>query len=119
MGKKTILFVDDDPDIREALRDRLVNADYSVLTAKNGPEALQLIETAQIDGVLLDVRMPGMDGMKVLRQLRQKSQHIPVIIVTASVEKEKLQEAMQMGATDAVRKPIEYDELLSKIRAYI
>src|SRR5579885_3485053 len=116
MEQKVILLVDDDPDIREALADRLADAHYRVLTARSGAEALQHIDRGSIDGVLLDIRMPGMDGVAVLTHMRQRHANIPVIVVTASMEKDKLQAVMKVGAADVVTKPVSYGDLLFKIK---
>jgi len=113
--QKTILVVDDDFDIREVICDRLSSAGYTVLTAQNGAQALELVGGSPLHGVLLDIRMPGMDGMAVLATVHRDQPQLPIIVVTASVEKDKLAKLICAGAVDYVIKPLEYAELMDKI----
>jgi two-component system response regulator GlrR len=115
---KTLLLVDDDPDILEVIRDRLSSLGYTVLTAHDGYEALEIIKRDVLHGVLLDVRMPKLDGLTLLTRLSKDSPQLPIIVVTASVEKEKLADLKRAGAIDCVTKPLDYADLLSKIRLH-
>jgi CheY-like chemotaxis protein len=115
---KTLLLVDDDPDILEVIRDRLSSLGYTVLTAHDGYEALEIIKRDLLHGVLLDIRMPKLDGLTLLTRLRKDSPQVPIIVVTASVEKEKLADLKRAGAIDYVTKPLGYADLLSKIRLH-
>ena len=113
--QKTILVVDDDFDIREVLCDRLSSVGYAVLTAQNGAQALELVKGSQLHGMLLDMRMPGMDGLAVLDTVHRDQPQLPIIVVTASVAKDKLAYLICAGAIDYVTKPLEYAELLDKM----
>jgi two-component system, NtrC family, response regulator GlrR len=115
---KTLLLVDDDPDILEVIRDRLSSLGYTVLTAHDGYEALEIIKRDLLHGVLLDIRMPRLDGLTLLTRLSKDSPELPIIVVTASVEKMKLAELKRAGAIDCVTKPLDYADLLSKIRLH-
>jgi diguanylate cyclase (GGDEF)-like protein len=117
----TLLVVDDDPMNRDALSRRLTRTGYTVLTADNGADALNLINTHQIDAVLLDVMMPGMSGIDTLRSLRQlrSVSDLPVIMVTARDGSDDVVEALDLGANDYVTKPIDYAVALARIRAQV
>lgn len=116
--QKTILLVDDDFDIREVIRDRLSSSGYEVLTAHDGLEALKLIGRVLLHGMLLDIRMPGTDGLAVLATVHRDYPQLPIIVVTTSIEQDKLAGLKWAGAVDYVTKPLEYPELMSKIRLH-
>lgn len=107
----TILVVDDDPDIREVLRDRLESLGYRVLPASNGKEGLELLEKQNPHMVLLDVEMPGMNGLQVLREIRKKGYDLTVVMVTAYGTIERAVQAMKEGAYDFIPKPFEPDHI--------
>ncbi|HFU74407.1 MAG TPA: response regulator [Helicobacteraceae bacterium] len=112
MSTYTILAVDDEPfnlDLIEATF--LGSENCNISYAKNGQEALEILETTAIDVVLLDISMPGMDGLEVLQILRNnpKHQQLPVIMVTANSEKKN--EALTLGASDFISKPYDIEEL--------
>jgi CheY-like chemotaxis protein len=115
---KTVLLVDDDPDILEVIRDRLICLGYTVLTAHGGYEALEISKRDLLHGVLRDIHMPKLDGLPVLTCLSKDHPHLPIIVVTASVEKEKLANLKRAGAIDCVTKPLDYADLLFKIRLH-
>ncbi len=108
--QEIILLVDDDDDIRTIIKDRLEKLGYRVMTAGNGQEALRSIESQEPDIVILDLQMPKMDGMEVIRRLHDKP-HIPIIVLTAFGTIEKAVEAMKAGAFDFVTKPFTPDHL--------
>lgn len=113
--KKSILIVEDEESIIHILSTVLSVNDYRVLVAHNGEQALMMACSHRPDLVLLDLGLPGMDGIEVLRQLRQRL-GMPVIIVSArDTEKEKV-EALDMGADDYITKPFGTSELLARIR---
>lgn len=114
MGLK-VLLVDDEEDIVEVLQDRLEAYGFSVVTAGTGVEALRKLSVERFDGVFLDIKMPEMDGIEALEQIRRKDTKIPVIIVTASSTEEAAVRAMEKGATDYILKPFEWEELKAKI----
>lgn len=116
-----ILVVDDSEMNLDLLQRRLTRKGYDVVTAETGPEALGILEQGPIDLVILDVMMPGMTGIEVLRAIRAKrSPHVlPVIIATAKSETNDLVAALDQGANDYVTKPIEIDVLLARMRAHL
>jgi len=116
---QTILVVDDEQIIRNLLERTLSMEGYPVLQARDGKEALEQVARAVPDLILLDLRMPGMDGLEVLRQLRDnpRTRLTPVIVLTA-YEQEKVQ-AFQTGANDFLAKPFEREELLARILAHL
>ncbi len=108
--QKKILIVDDDVDIRTILKDRLEILGYRVVTAENGQEALQLVILEEPDLMFLDLQMPELDGMEVLKRLKDHSD-LMVIIITAFGTIEKAVEAMKRGAFDFIAKPFSPDHL--------
>jgi len=111
-----ILVVDDEEPILKLLRVNLSKEGYDVATAADGNSALALIEERSPDLVLLDIMMPGLDGLQVLQLIRQRS-NIPVIMLTARQEVTMLDDAITLGADDYVRKPFGIRELKSRIKA--
>ncbi|HEY3445406.1 MAG TPA: sigma-54 dependent transcriptional regulator [Myxococcales bacterium] len=108
-----VLVVDDDESSREFQRDVLGGEGYQVRVAPGGAEALQMLEGGAFDLVLLDVRMPGVDGLEVLKRFREKGGQAPVIVLSALGAAEDVVKAMRLGASDYLTKPIEVADLLS------
>jgi signal transduction histidine kinase/ActR/RegA family two-component response regulator len=106
-----ILVVDDDPDIRQLLQDRLRAKGYRVQSAADGVQALEAVRAETFEGMILDIGLPSMDGMDVLRQIRRWDQQIPIVMVTASGSKELAVRAISMGAQAYLLKPFDVDEL--------
>jgi CheY-like chemotaxis protein len=115
MGE-TILVVDDEPLVRDLLVQFLTLRGYRVLGVKDGTEALSMVEQAPPDLILLDLIMPGMDGVEVLRQLRQREYNGGVIIITGSHDEERLDEAWVLGPQEVIGKPIDLEQLLISIQ---
>src|SRR5437870_12913440 len=115
MPRPVILVVDDDPGVRESFR-LILEDHYEVLDAPDGPRALELVRSAQIDLVLLDIRLPDMDGIEVLERIKGIDEQIEVILVTAVKTVRTAVAAMKLGAFDYLTKPFEEDELLSLSR---
>jgi two-component system, NtrC family, response regulator AtoC len=107
----TILVVDDDADTREVLRDRLESVGYQVLTAEDGKECLDTLDRQNPQLVLLDVAMPGMNGLEVLTEIRRRGQDIPVVMITAFGTIERAVQAMKRGAFDFIPKPFDPDHV--------
>ncbi|MDH4099346.1 MAG: sigma-54 dependent transcriptional regulator [Nitrospirota bacterium] len=111
---KTVLIVDDELGIRESLK-MILKHDYRVLTASSGIEALKMQERERPDAVFLDIRMPGMDGMQVLAELRKETPTTPVIMLTATQTLETVVEAMKLGASDYLTKPFSIQEIKDRL----
>src|SRR5690606_37895919 len=104
-----VLVIDDEEGIRLGSSRILSRMDCEVLTASRGEEALEIIERQPVSIVLLDLKMPGMDGMEVLARIRRKDESILVIVITGFAMVETAIEAMKQGAYDFVPKPFEPD----------
>jgi two-component system KDP operon response regulator KdpE len=109
-----ILVVDDEPELRDVLQEYLAQRGHHVETAPNGEAALAAIARARPDLVLLDLHMPGMDGLEVLRRIRTLAL---VIMVTANTDVPAARETLKSGAFDYVTKPIDFDHLDQVIAA--
>ena len=114
--KARILIVDDDSQIRRLLRITLAGQGFEVDEASSGREALDRIRTAKYDLVILDINMPGMDGVETCREIRAIS-NVSVIMVTVCIAERDKTEALEAGADDYVTKPFSTPELLARIRA--
>jgi CheY-like chemotaxis protein len=117
----TLLVVDDDEMSRDQLSRRLERREFRVLQAVSGPDALQLLEKEEVDLLLLDVMMPGLSGLDVLRALRaQRSPlELPVIMITARTGSDDIVEALEAGANDYVTKPVDFPVTLARIQAHL
>ena len=114
---KTILVVEDEKDLRLNLQEMLEREGFSILTAANGVEALELTASIEPDLILSDIKMPDMDGFEFLKVLQQKTEtaNIPFIFLTAKIEMQDLREGMVLGADDYITKPFKIDELITAI----
>jgi two-component system, OmpR family, KDP operon response regulator KdpE len=110
-----VLIVDDEPQIRRALRVSLVSHGYQVQVAASGEEALDLAASAPPDVVILDLVLPGRTGLEVCRELRQWSP-VPIIVLSARGQERDKVQALDLGADDYLTKPFGMDELLARIR---
>jgi DNA-binding response OmpR family regulator len=108
---KTILVVDDEPNVRLVFRTALESPANTVAAAQDGETALAWLDHSPADLVLLDLQMPGMDGMEVLRLLRERGKNVPVVIVTAHGSVPNAVTAMKLGAIDFVSKPLTPESL--------
>ena len=114
--KSTILVVDDEDYVRNLLQRVLEGAGYGVVTAANGRQALDRLVQSNINLVLLDIRMPELDGFETLELIRQKYE-VPVIMLTGIGEVTTLRDTMALGADDYIRKPFRTTELLARVKA--
>ena len=116
-----ILVVDDERAVRESLRRALELEGYEIELAADGREALSLLveEEAQPDAVILDVLMPGVDGLEVCRRVRALGNRVPVLMLTARDEVENRVAGLDAGADDYVTKPFALEELLARVRALL
>jgi DNA-binding NtrC family response regulator len=113
--KSTIMLVDDEEDFVEMLDLRLKEIGENVVTAYNGSECLNVLETQDIDVVILDVKMPGMDGIEVLQAIKKQYPLIEVIMLTGHGTIEIAIQGMKLGAFDFLFKPADFDELTEKL----
>lgn len=111
-----ILLVDDEIDFVETMVKRFRIRKMPIETAGSGAEALKLVDEQDFDVVILDVRMPGMGGMEVLRQIRARRPLTEVIMLTGHASLDAGMQGMSLGAYDYVLKPADFDELLDKVR---
>jgi len=116
MVSKPILIVDDEPIVRESIKDWLKDAGYQVATAESGEQALEMIEKQDFSVMVLDIRLPGKTGMTVLKEVKALKPEIKSIVITAYPSAELATEAMKLGAIDYLIKPIAPDDLERLIR---
>ncbi len=121
MATENILVVEDEDDIRELLRYNLAREGYRVTAAASGEEALQAVKDAWPDLVLLDLMLPGVDGLEVCRALKQDPQtrKLPIIMLTAKGEEADIVAGLELGADDYVTKPFGLRVLLARLRAVL
>jgi two-component system, OmpR family, response regulator MprA len=115
-----ILVVDDERAVRESLRRALELEGYEIELAEDGAQALDRLDAEpEPDAVILDVLMPGVDGLEVCRALRRKGQRLPVLMLTARTQVEDRVEGLDAGADDYLTKPFALEELLARMRALL
>jgi two-component system alkaline phosphatase synthesis response regulator PhoP len=121
MAKEHILVVDDEEDILELVRYNLVKEGYRVTTVASGEEALKSARSAQSDVILLDLMLPGVDGLEVCRLLKHdpKTQHIPIIMLSAKGEEADIVTGLELGAADYISKPFSPRVLVARLRAVL
>jgi len=110
-----VLLVDDEADFLDTLVKRMKKREVSAFGASSGEEALHYLDQHEVDVVVLDVRMPGMDGIETLRQMKRKYPLMEVIMLTGHASMEAAIEGMEIGAFDYLMKPIDIDDLMYKI----
>lgn len=110
-----ILVIEDNVDLRDYLRLALESQDYSVLTARNGKEALAFLDGHAVDAVITDLFMPEMDGIETIAALRRRLPNVKVIAMSGRPGVDYLTVAKELGVTHALRKPFEIDELLKAL----
>ena len=115
----TILLAEDDQSVREALARALRFEGYDVLTANDGGEVLEKLMTSEPDVIVLDVMMPGVDGLAACRRIREKGIRTPVLMLTARHEIADRVAGLDAGADDYLVKPFDLDELLARLRALV
>lgn len=114
-----ILLVEDDPMIGEAIREALKDASYAADWVKNGQTALNTLSSQNYDLILLDLGLPGKDGLDVLKSIRAKNNPVPLLIITARDGLDDRIRGLDGGADDYVLKPFEMSELLARMRAVL
>lgn len=117
--KTRVLIVDDEKDFAEALSERLTIRDYDVMISNLGSDAVEKIKQYNFDVVILDVQMPGVDGIDVLKEIKRTKPLTEVLMLTGHATVETAIEGMKLGAIDYLLKPCETEDLILKInRAY-
>ncbi len=117
----TIMVVEDYPVTQRVLGTTLRNEGFAVIIAANGLEALERLETTQVDLALVDIAMPEMDGLTLLQHLRSDAryQQLPVVMLTASGQDEDRAQALSLGASGFLTKPASSQELLGTVRQFV
>ena len=115
---KTVLVVDDEPQIVQLLRDYLEHSGFAVLNAGDGPTALRIARTQHPDLVILDLGLPGLDGLDVTRSLRRDGA-VPIIMLTARDDESDKLVGLELGADDYMTKPFSPKELVARVRAVL
>ena len=116
--KPTLLICDDEEGIRESFK-LVLSDDYELRFAVNGLEALEMLKSFSPAAMLLDIKMPKIHGMDILKQVKQLKPSLPVIIVTGYQSVEMAQEALKNGAADYIPKPFETEEIIRAVRAIL
>ncbi len=106
-----VLIVDDEPDFLELVREFVTRSGYEAILARSGPEALSKVKEERPHIVLLDIRMPEMDGIETLRRIRAVDQEVGVIMLTAVEDSEVGRESLRLGAFDYLVKPVDFKYL--------
>lgn len=119
MSEQTILIVEDDVTIARFVELELQHAGFDVLRAGDGATAIELVSEHDVDLVLLDLMLPGIDGLDVARFIRKRGMDMPILMLTARAETQDVVSGFEAGADDYLRKPFEIPELLSRVRALL
>ena len=114
-----ILVVEDEPGIREGLREELVRAGFSVDLADNGEDGLHAGLEYPIDVAIIDLGLPMMPGLEVIRALREKGKNFPILVLTARNRWQDKVEGLEAGADDYVSKPFHFEEVLARVQALV
>lgn len=116
MAEASVLIVDDEVEFLEGISERLKNRDFMVDTASSGVEALEKLTLITYDAIVLDMMMPGLDGLETLKQALKKNPDLQIILLTGQATVKAGVEAMREGALDFMEKPADLDVLAQKIR---
>lgn len=121
MSKETILIVDDEEDIIELIKYNLKNEGYSILTAQTGEKAIKIARQSRPDLIVLDLMLPGIDGLEVTKTLKNDAQtrHVPIVMLTARGEESDIVTGLELGANDYISKPFSPKVLVARIRAIL
>ena len=116
MNKISLLLVDDEVEFLSPMVKRLKKRNYQVQTSTNGPDALDFIRKNPVELVVLDVQMPGMDGIETLSEIKRIDPSIGVVMLTGHANIEAAIAGMELGAFDYLMKPMNFDELVYKLQ---
>ena len=114
-----LLVVEDQKDLNEIIVRKLTNEHYSVDACYTGNDALDFIRCAEYDGIILDIMLPGITGIGVLREMRASGNNTPVLLLTAMGTVEDRVAGLDAGADDYLVKPFDFNELLARVRAIV
>jgi len=117
MANERVLLVDDEVDFTAVLKERLEARGLSVVTAASGPEAVQAVSRKTFDAIIVDLRMPGMDGIETLKEILKLDEKAQVILLTGYATPRTGAEAIKHGAVDFLEKPADLQDMLGKIGA--
>lgn len=106
-----ILIVDDEVEVRDLLADSVRQQGHEAIVAGSGEEGLALLAQHQPDAVFLDLVMPGVSGLEVLRQIRQRDRNLPVVVITGHASAKQIEAAKRLGVTDCIQKPFVLNQL--------
>ena len=116
--KKKILIIEDDSSIADLQRDYLEVADFEVIVCVNGLDGLQALQENEVDLLILDIMLPGMDGLEILRSMKE-DKDIPVLLVSAKKEEIDKIKGLSLGADDYITKPFSPGELVARVKAHL
>ena len=116
MSHGTVLAIDDEQNIRRLIRNEFSLEGYDVTTARSGEEGLALIQQSHFDVILLDIKLPKLNGIEVLRKIKEKSADIEVIMITGYGDIQSAVDSLKLGARDYVTKPFKLDDLLTIVQ---
>ncbi len=114
-----ILIIEDEPDMRRGLQDNLEFENYETVTTANGTEGLRLAQKEPFDLILLDLMLPGMDGMEVCKHLKESGSTTPIVMLTARGAEEDKIAGLEAGADDYITKPFSLREMLARVKAIL
>jgi CheY-like chemotaxis protein len=112
----TVLVVDDEGSLRKSIVRNLEIEDFNVLSAANGREAIEIVKAQKIDFVLSDVRMPDMDGVELLDEIRKYSPTVPIVVLMTGFAEVSKEEVLEKGALDLIAKPFDIDAIVEVIK---
>lgn len=121
MSKETILIVDDEEDILELIKYNLKNEGYQILTAQSGETAIKIARQSKLDLLVLDLMLPGIDGLEVTKYLKnnESTQDLPIVMLTAKGEESDVITGLELGANDYMSKPFSPKVLVARVRAIL
>ena len=120
-SKATILYVEDNPDNRMLVRRILLSQDYSLLEAKDGSDALNVLKTERPDLILMDINMPDMDGYTLTAKIKSMSgfERIPILALTANVMRGDKEKTLEAGCDGYIQKPLDIDQLIREVERFL
>ena len=116
MERHTILLVDDDKEFRKAMKKMFENSGYAAVIAADGNEALDALSNEDFDLVISDLRMPNLNGVELMEELRRRGLETPIVFLTAFGEVESYMDLMNLGAFEYLNKPVKSKEILEVVR---